>query len=211
RPKHKDRKWCLGCIDRYRRQEQMSSVVADNIILKLVEPLYADARIEDIEPILRDKILARQADQDLYLFGLPGVGKTHIMAALIRLYINQGYECKRICFDDFCCQLRSTMSPASKLTEWDMTKPFREVDMLFIDDLGLRTKQETDFAYVTLYSIINKRQERLLPTFISSNKGLDRLGQSFDFRIVSRLTTALTIEIVGKDWRQKIAKKAGWK
>ena len=81
-------------------------------------------------------------------------------------------------------------------------KPYKDVDLLFIDDLGLRSKQETDFAYITLYSLLNKRQERLLPTFISTNKDLDRLRASFDERIVSRLQTALQIELKGEDRRK---------
>jgi len=95
------------------------------------------------------------------------------------------------------------MSPASKMTEWDMIEPMKNVDKLFIDDLGLRSKQETDFAYVTFYSLLNKRQERLLPTFISSNKGIDRLIEAFDSRIASRLDMALIIEMKSEGHRKK--------
>lgn len=201
RPKHQEHKWCESCIDRYYRKEKMTPEKADYVTIKLVEPLYANATLDDIESETREKILSREASQDLYFFGLPGRGKTYTIAALIRHYVVEGYKCKRICFDDFCIQVRSTMSPASKQTERDMTEPLKEVDMLFIDDLGLRSKQETDFAYITFYTILNKRQERLLPTFISSNKSLDRLRQTFDERICSRLRTALIIELTGEDKR----------
>lgn len=202
RPKHHPHKWCEPCINRYYRKEKMTPERVDKITIKLVEPLYANATLDDIDPEIREKILNRESSQDLYLFGLPGRGKTHTMAALIRHYVAEGYNCKRICFDDFCCEVRSTISPASKQTERDMTEPLKEVDMLFIDDLGLRSKQETDFAYITFYTILNKRQERLLPTFISSNKNLDRLRQTFDERICSRLNAALIIELTGEDKRK---------
>jgi DNA replication protein DnaC len=94
------------------------------------------------------------------------------------------------------------MSPASKKTEWDLIEPLKDLDKLFIDDLGIRAKQETDFSYVTLYSILNKRQERQLPTFLSSNKTVAQLGQSFDARIASRLSAALIIEMTGEDRRR---------
>jgi DNA replication protein DnaC len=93
------------------------------------------------------------------------------------------------------------MSPASKKTEWDLIEPLKDVDKLFIDDLGLRSKQETDFAYVTFFSILNKRQERRLPTFVTSNKSIEQLGLSFDARVASRLQTALIIEMTGQDRR----------
>lgn len=195
------KKWCVFCNDVHFRGKRRRPEEAERIIAELVEPLYVNATLSDISRLLMEKLSDRKPTQDLYLYGLPGRGKTYIMAALIRHYTGQGYNCYRICFDDFCCQVRSTMSPASKLTEWDLTEPLKKFDMLFIDDLGLRSKQETDFVYITLYSIINKRQERLLPTFISSNKDLGRLRDSFDERIVSRLRTALVVEVDGKDRR----------
>jgi len=205
RPKHQNKKWCKYCIGIYYTKKKMTFEKTDRCSIVLAEPLYANASLNDLEPKLRNKLLGRKPDQDLYLFGLPGRGKTHIMAALIRHYTGEGYVCMRICFDEFCCQIRSTMSPASKITEWDMTKPLKEVDMLFIDDLAIKS-QETDFAYLTLFLILNKRQERLLPTFISCNKDLERLRQSFDERIISRLSRALIIELKGED-KRKLAEK----
>lgn len=202
RPKNGQTGYCDYCLNRYRRKQRLTPEIIDKSVIQIVEPLYANATMDDIEPSIRENLRSREPSQDLYLYGLPGRGKTFLMAALIRAYVGQGYECKRISFDDFCCQIRSTMSPASKMTEWGMVKPYKEVDMLFVDDLGLRSKQETDFAYISLYLILNKRQERLLPTFISSNKDLGRLRQSFDERIVSRLSTALIIEMNGEDRRK---------
>lgn len=198
------RKWCQRCIDIYtnavKRNEDM--ITTELAISLYVEPLYANASIMDFVEEIRQQV-ARLGDNDLFLFGPVGTGKTHLMAALLRLYYFQGYTCSKINFDDFCVQVRSTMSPASKKTEWDMIEPLKNDDLLVIDDLGLRAKMETDFAYVTLYSILNKRQERMLPTFISSNKSIEQLGQTFDARIASRLRTAVVIEMKGKDRRKK--------
>jgi len=203
--RHKDgnglRKWCKRCIDVYCRKESLKSEQAENRILKLVELLYFGAKIEDLDKEVRDQLLSLKYGQDVFMYGLVGVGKTYAMAALIRRYVYEGYTCERINFDDFCVKVRSTMSPDATKTEWDMIEPLKKVDKLFIDDLGIRSKQETDFAYVTLYSLLNKRQERMLPTFISSNKTIEKLGQSFDARIASRLQTALIIEMNGQDRR----------
>lgn len=175
----------------------------ERVIYSLVEPLYLDARLEKVEGSICEILLAVKPWQDVFIHGPIGTGKTYVMAALIRKYEYEGYECARINFDDFCVQVRSSMSPASKKTEWDMIEPLKQVDKLFIDDLGLRSKQETDFAYVTFYSLLNKRQERMLPTFISTNKSIERLAQAFDARIASRLQTAVIIEMKGPDRREK--------
>ena len=135
------------------------------------------------------------------MYGDVGVGKTYAMAALLRHYICLGYNCKRTNFDDFCVEIRSTYAPAATVTEKDLIELYRDCDKLFIDDLGLRSTVETQFAYQTLYAILNKRQERMLPTFISSNKSIEELGQTFDNRIASRLNLAVSIEMKGKDQR----------
>lgn len=205
-PKRKEndklRKWCHGCIRVHRAKLGIVPANAEYKIRKAVGTLYCEAISEDLEPHLARELLETEYGEDIFMYGPVGTGKTYAMATLLRHYIYEGFDCRRINFDDFCVEVRSTMSPAATQTEWDMIAPMKEVDKLFIDDLGLRSKQETDFAYVTLYSILNKRQERRLPTFISSNKSIDQLGQQFDMRIASRLSTAKIIELKGKDRRQ---------
>lgn len=197
------KKWCGRCIAVWERKANLTERVAENIIISLVESLYLNANLADLSKELQDKLAGREQGQDVFFHGPIGTGKTYTMAALVRKYVYEGYECGRINFDDFCVQVRSTMSPVSTQTEWDLIEPLKKIDMLFIDDLGLRSKQETDFAYVTFYSLLNKRQERMLPTFISSNKNINRLAEAFDSRIASRLSTALIIEMSGEDRRVK--------
>ena len=196
------RAWCKRCIDVWGRLQALKEERAEQLILNLVGSLYLDAELLDLEEETGQKLLSLEAGRDVFMFGPVGTGKTYAMAALIRHYIYAGYEVERVNFDDFCVQVRATMSPASKKTEWDLIEPLKDIDKLFIDDLGIRGKQETDFSYVTLYSILNKRQERQLPTFLSSNKTLAQLGQSFDARIASRLSAALIIEMTGPDRRR---------
>lgn len=207
--RHKDRegvkKWCERCIEVYYRKEALKREKAEKTILDLVGARYLEAILGDLNTDIREKLLNLGDRQDVFMFGLVGVGKTYAMAALIRRYVYLGYVCQRINFNDFCVQVRSTFSPVSKVTAWEMIEPYKELDMLFIDDLGLRSTPESQFAYDTLFSILNKRMERVLPVFITSNKSIEQLGRSFDDRIASRLQTALIIEVTGKDRRKNKA------
>jgi len=206
RPRMRENKRCGVCDARLCRKIALKDKpeVVDARVIKIVESKYADAVMDDVEPEVLEKLRTRESWQDVFLWGPPGVGKTYTMAAMIRAYTGQGYDCMRSSWDEFCCQIRSTMSPASKMTEWDITERLKSVDMLFIDDLGLRSSVESDFVYQTFFLTLNKRQERLFPTIISSNKNLDRLRESlFDDRIISRLSTALVIEMEGGDRRQR--------
>lgn len=165
--------------------------------VKCVGEAYIDADLEKVD-ICVDLLAAKG---DIFLHGNIGVGKTWAMAALLKEFLCKGYSCKRVNFDEFCCRVRATMNNHSTTTEYDLIKSLVEVDKLFIDDIGLRSKTETDFAYITFYSILNKRQEHRLPTYISTNKTIDQLEQSFDTRIASRLRFATIIEMTGKDRR----------
>jgi len=196
------RKWCKRCIDVYRRRENLKPEKAEKIITEAVGARYADATLESIDSGIANKLLTLESGQDVFMFGPVGVGKTFAMAALFRHYIYEGFNCVRINFDDFCVQVRSTIGAASKQTEYELIEPLKQIDKLFVDDLGLRSKQESDFVYITLFAILNKRQERMLSTFVSTNKSIEQLGQNFDSRIASRLKTALIISMAGRDRRQ---------
>lgn len=201
--KHKDKKWCKRCIEVYTRKKQTSKAQAESMIEKMVGLLYIEADYEKLDAMMDVRLSKLGYHRDLFLYGSIGVGKTWIMAALIRKYVYEGYECVRINYDSFCVRVRSTFSPAAKTTAWEMTEKLKSVDKLFIDDLGLRSTPESQFAYDTFYDILNKRQERMLPTYISSNKNIEQLGQTFDARIASRLQTAVVIEIKGADRRSE--------
>lgn len=201
----KQRLWCKRCIDVYCRKEKLTGSYAEQLIQEIVEPLYSVAKLDDLDADLKDKLLTLKYGQDVFMYGLIGTGKTYAMAALVRHYTYEGYECRRLNFDDFCVSVRATYSPTSKKTEEEMVEPLKQIDKLFIDDLGLRSVEESNFVYGTFYSILNKRQERLLPTFITSNKSIDQLSRTFDARIASRLQPALIIELKGED--RRITKK----
>ena len=199
RIKAKDKKWCQRCIDIYYRQ-QLPIEDKEQSILNEVGERYMNARIFDLPEHIQQESAVNI--QDLFFYGGIGRGKTYAMAAILRHYVYCGYDCRRITFDTFCVQLRSTFAASSTQSEWDAIKPLIECDILFIDDLGLKSKEETEFAYVTLYTILNNRQEKMLPTVISSNRGIEALKNKFDSRIASRLNTATPIEFTGEDRRR---------
>ncbi len=195
-------KCCKRCLDVWIRMKELTPQRAEKIITETVGERFVEAKMEDIELPLREKLLSLESGRDVFLFGPTGVGKTHAMAALLRNYVYHGFECKRINFDDFCVRLRSAFSPAARQTEYEIIEPLKIVDKLFIDDLGLRSDLETNHKYDTLFSLLNNRQERMLPTFITTNKTIEQLGLSFDARITSRLRTALVYEMKGDDKRK---------
>ena len=59
------------------------------------------------------------------------------------------------------------------VTEREILSIYKEVPLLIVDDLG--KEQCTDWSISTLYSIINERYEKMLPTIITTNYNIDDL------------------------------------
>ncbi|MBN1508747.1 MAG: hypothetical protein JW955_18000 [Sedimentisphaerales bacterium] len=66
-------------------------------------------------------------------------------------------------------------------------------------------KQESDFSLRTFLVLLDQRLEACRPTFITTNKPLEQLGESFDDRTASRLIQACRIvKLEGRDRRQTL-------
>ncbi len=198
-PKAQDKKWCQRCVDRYRRKGKFSlAKLAATIPLE-----YLEADVGDFPAI--EKSLADWNMQDnLFFYGDCGTGKTRAMYALFAECCKAGYSTEAVEFNSVCSQIRETYNGNSKESEDGIVKRLSEIDVLFLDDLGLQSGI-SEFAYLTFYRILDKRLSQVVSTVISSNKEIDNVADIFDRRIASRLNTFQVIEFTGEDFRAKAA------
>lgn len=181
------------------------SEVKKNIELT-IPPLFNNARLSDFSQIFRDRLNSRNSEQGLYLWGSTGTGKSHTMAALMRQAITQRKSVKRTTWEKLCLAIRATFGGKTE-SELDIVNFYTSPDLLVIEDLGTSKRldgQESEFNLRTLYLILDERLENLRPTFITSNKSVENIGQSFDERIASRLKTFKILSLNGKDKREKM-------
>ena len=194
-------KCCNRCLDVWKRmlRYEDNTMIAEKIILKTVGREFYEAVLKKMDNLELARTLWRlkRTSRSVYLHGPVGVGKTHAIAALIRYFVYMGYECKLVNFNRFC--LRYCDMPYGEKSKY--LNEHILVDKLFIDDLGLRSEQESNFRYENLFDILNERLERNLPVYISSNKSPQQIGKVFDSRIESRLRPAFIYEMKGKDRR----------
>jgi len=141
------------------------------------------------------------------LYGQPGRGKTHAMAAMAFDYFVAGFSIKYMTFEWFALQVRDVFRPNSGLSEAMMIQPLCDADVLFLDDVGTTVSsegQETDFSLRLLLVVLDTRIKNCLPTYITANKTVEQLRDTFDDRIASRLLEACTVvKLTGEDRRQK--------
>ncbi len=140
----------------------------------------------------------------VYLSGGTGTGKTYILKCMANEFISlsklttlvTAYKLGQDC-------LKSHASRDFEEKDAILDK-YLSCDVLFIDDLGTEVnKSNITSSYI--YTLLNERRMRHLPTIITSNLSLDELDDCYDERITSRIADDNTIKIYleGKDLRLK--------
>lgn len=126
-----------------------------------------------------------KSSENLLLIGSTGTGKTHISTAIARELIQMGYDViydstQNVISDFEDDRFRSGYGSSEQKGE-----KYLECRLLIIDDLG--TEFTNAFTISTLYNLLNTRQNKGLPTIISTNLSYDELKSKYEDRIYSRI------------------------
>lgn len=139
---------------------------------------------------------------NLLLFGAPGLGKTHLSAAIAREVSGGGwsvvYDTAAHVFERFESQKfgREEGDEASSDVERILN-----CDLLILDDLG--TEMTTAFVQSALYQIINTRLMEKKSTIINTNLTPEKLAQRYTPQIASRIEGEYELlPFVGEDIRK---------
>jgi DNA replication protein DnaC len=144
----------------------------------------------------------------LVFLGNPGVGKSHISAAIINTALKQGYSCIYECFPDLLARLRSTYGDNGEIefSEAEIYKVLFECDFLVLDDLG--AEKHSVWTESVLYTIVNKRYMSKRPMILSTNLSFEMLQCTTGTRTFDRLVEMCTfITCMDKSYRAIKAKQ----
>ncbi len=136
----------------------------------------------------------------LFMYGLTGLGKTHLSLSIANEVIDKGYDVYYGSIQTIMNTLESEHFGRNKSSE-SIKDDIFSCDLLIIDDLGVEFT--TQFTLAELYNIINTRALRSLPTIISTNLDVVELEEKYGQRIASRiLGGCLPVYFCGRDIRQ---------
>ena len=159
-------------------------------------------------------------EKGLLFIGNPGVGKTHLTVAILKLLMEQkGVDCFFCNYLQLLKRIEESHDPIALRTSSDILEPVLETAVVAIDDFGAR--RFTEWAEDTVTYILNYRYDQKKPTLLTSNllespeevkersfsgkyKVSDTLTDRIGIRIYSRLFEMCEkVSIHALDFRQQ--------
>lgn len=137
----------------------------------------------------------------LILAGEPGRGKTGLMTAVLRGYLEQGRSALWMELYDFLDEIRRGYNDGTAQQRMEQAQ---RADVVLLDDFGDpdRSGAETDDRRRLVYQFINYRHNAGLPTLITTNLTGQALAEQFGARTFERVVEmCYWVKMTGKNLR----------
>lgn len=143
-----------------------------------------------------------EAGRCMLLLGRTGTGKTHLAIAIAnRLIHGHGKTVLYRTLSGILYEIRASYDN-NEASESKIMEELTGCDLLVIDEIG--ATKSTEFEMATLFAIINRRYENMMPTVVVSNLGPKQIPQAMGDRCVDRMRENDGIALVF-DWDSKRA------
>lgn len=130
----------------------------------------------------------KRAGRCMLLLGKPGTGKTHLSIAIANhIMLESSHTAVYRTIGGVLQDIRESYDSSASTNEGWILKGLVAPSLLVLDEIGASKEKPSEFELTTLFSIINGRYEKELPTVIVSNLGPKELAASIGERSADRL------------------------
>ncbi|UVM53519.1 ATP-binding protein [Pseudomonas sp. B21-012] len=128
------------------------------------------------------------AGRCMILVGHPGTGKTHLGVSMAQAVMSATeHTAAYRTLGGILHSIRATFDGSSSQTEGSILDALVRPTLLVLDEVGASKEAPSDFELSRLFSIINGRYERMLPTIVISNLDVRELPAAMGERSADRL------------------------
>ena len=129
-----------------------------------------------------------------------GTGKTHLSAAILHHWIEEGGTGRFCHVPSLLRRIRGTFGPDPRESEHRVLQEIEKTGLLVLDDLG--KEKMSEWAEMTLYTLVDHRYTHLLPMVITMNLRPAELEERIGPASVSRLLEiGEFVQVEGPDYR----------
>jgi len=139
----------------------------------------------------------RKEGTGIFLYGMNGVGKTHLAVSVQKAAIRQGFRTQFANLAGIINLYAGAWYDSGKADLYD--KRVKNSDFLVVDDVGKGFQSErSELAPSVFDELIRYRTNRLLPTIFTTNASLTMLSQTYGVSVAS-LIEGNTIKLYFED------------
>lgn len=151
--------------------------------------------------------IALEKNCGLLFIGNPGNGKTFLANCICNDLKQKGYTVLSFSMSGYLRTIQDSFGKKED-TETKLLSAVRDVDLLFIDDLGSEQLSE-EWGKSKLFSLIDERYRAGKPILITTNLTLQELDEKLKFNGVNKITDRIheMARIIPFSWGSKRRKK----
>lgn len=123
----------------------------------------------------------------MVLLGPPGLGKSHLLTALVAEAIKSDYSAAYVVWPDVVSEVKAGFNLPYQEDRRDIIGLLRGRDLIALDELAIKANA-TEFEHSLLFDLLDYRYRHQLPTLAASNATREGLASAVGERIADRLS-----------------------
>ncbi|MDA1029697.1 MAG: DnaA/Hda family protein [Bacteroidetes bacterium] len=166
--------------------------------------MAGDEKEQEFNALMESVVKSKRG---VFLYGKQGVGKSVMMAQMLKALAEKSPSVKYITAIDLVMEIQSRYSKTGE-SALDYIKKVRTVYALGIDDFSNECIQWTNDRKELMFALIDYREQNGLLTFMTSNKTTSMIEKLIGRSLASRLYGMMDeVELVGSDRRIQAGEK----